>query len=57
MLPDVTALGFVQDVAGVLARIAEGFEQREKFLDGLLEVNIVLPERVVGIDKKSFGRA
>ena len=54
VLPDVAALGFVQDVAGIFARIAEGFEQGEKFLDGLLEVNIVLPERVVGIDQNGF---
>jgi hypothetical protein len=54
MLPDVAALGFVQDVAGIFSRIAEGFEQGQKFLDGLLEVNVVLPERVVGIDQNGF---
>ena len=56
VLADVAALGFVEDVAGVFARIAEGLEQREKFLDGLLEENIVFPERVVGIDQNCFSR-
>ena len=54
VLADIAALGFVQDVAGVFAGIAEGFEQGEKFLDGLLEVNIVFPERIVGIDQNGF---
>ena len=56
VLADVAALGFVQDVAGVFALIAEGFEQRQEFLDGLLEENIVFPERVVGIDQNGFSR-
>ncbi len=54
MLPDIAALGFVEDVAGIFSRIPEGFEQGQKFLDGLLEVNVVLPERVVGIDQNGF---
>ena len=56
VLADIAALGFVQDVAGVFALIAEGLEQRQKFLDGLLEENIVFPERVVGIDQDGFSR-
>ena len=56
VLADVAALGFVQDVAGVFAGIAEGLEQRQKFLDGLLEENIVFPERVIGIDQNGFSR-
>ena len=52
VLSDVAALGFVQDVANVLAGVAQVFELGDEILDGLLEEDIIFPERVIGVDEK-----
>ena len=56
VLADIAALGFIQDVADVFARVAEMFELGDEMLDGLLEENIVFPERVVGVDQDGVSR-
>src|SRR5258706_13583876 len=54
VLANIAALGFVQDVARVIPRIAEGLQQRQEFFNGLLEEDIIFPKRVVGIDQDRF---
>src|SRR3984957_18861622 len=56
VLADVAALGFIEDVAYVFARIAKMFELGNEVLDGLLEKNVVFPERVVRINQKRVSR-
>src|ERR1700675_3830951 len=51
VLANIAALGFVQDVPRIISRIAERLEQRQKFFNGLLEEDIILPKRIVGIDQ------
>src|SRR5579862_5371033 len=54
MLTDIASLGFVEDVASVFALVSEGLKQREKFLDGALEVDVVFPQCVIGINQDCF---
>src|SRR5262249_54450722 len=53
ILPDILALGFVEDVANVGARESIRLNERDEILDQILEEDIVLPERVVGVDEQS----
>jgi hypothetical protein len=56
VLADIAALGFIENVAYVFARVAKMFELRNKVLDRLLEENIVFPERVVRVDQERISR-
>ena len=56
VLADIAALGFIEDVAYVFARIAKMFELGNEVLDGLLEKNIVFPERVVRVNQERVSR-
>ena len=50
ILPDIFALGFVQNVADVGASIAARLGKGNEIFDQFFEENIVFPERVVRID-------
>src|SRR5262249_45478443 len=52
ILPDIFALGFVENVANVGARESVGLDERDEIFDQVLEEDIVLPERVVGVDEQ-----
>src|ERR1700674_2315732 len=52
MLADVAALGLIQDVADVLAGVAQMLEPGNKMVDGLLEEDVVFPERVIRINEE-----
>src|ERR1700693_1370300 len=54
VLPDHALLGLVQNAADVFGREAEGLEQLDVSVDGLLEEDVILPERIVGVDQESF---
>src|ERR1700728_613477 len=51
VLADIAALGLVQDVADIFARITKMFELGNEVVDGLLKENIVFPEGVVRVDQ------
>jgi len=51
VLADIFALGLVEDMADVCARVAAGFNEGDEIFDQLLEENVVFPERVVGVDE------
>jgi hypothetical protein len=50
VLANVLALGFVENVADVGARVAARLDEGDEVFDELFEEDIVLPERVVGVD-------
>src|SRR5271163_1162817 len=52
VLPDVSPLSFVQNMANVFAGVAEVFELADEVLNRLLEENIIFPERVIGVDQQ-----
>lgn len=51
VLENIAALGFIEDVSAVFGRVTEVPEAGEKAADGLLEENIIFPERVVSVDQ------
>ena len=52
VLANVFALGFVEDVADVCARVAARFNEGDEIFDQIFEEDVVFPERVVGVDEK-----
>ena len=52
VLADVAPLGLIQDVTDVRARVAVRLDERDEILDELLEEDVVLPQRVVGVDEQ-----
>src|ERR1700683_2723900 len=52
MRDDALALRIVEHLAHLLGRKLVVIEKRNKLRDGALEVNVVLPQRVVGVDEK-----
>ena len=54
MQRDVHTLDLVECGAHLLARHRRVTEEIDEFLDRLLEVHVVLPERVVAIDQKKL---
>src|SRR5215471_13606609 len=50
VLANILPLGLVQDVAYVGARVAARLHQGYEVFDKLLEEDVVLPERIVGVD-------
>src|SRR6202022_786555 len=52
ILANIFALGFVEDVADVRACEPAGLDKSDEIFDELLEEDIVLPERVVGVDEQ-----
>ena len=55
MFHDAFALHVVENFAHLLGRELVMIEKRNEAGDGPLEVNVVLPERVVGINEKRLG--
>ena len=54
VLNDAFALDVVQDFADLLGRELVMIQEGDEFRDGSLEVDIVFPERVVGVDEESL---
>ena len=52
VLANIFALGFVEDVADVGARVAARFDEGDEIFDQIFEEDVVFPERVVGVDEK-----
>src|ERR1700733_342777 len=52
VLANVFALGFVEDVADVGARVAAGLDEGDEIFDQFFEEDVVFPEGVVGVDEK-----
>jgi hypothetical protein len=52
---DALSFHVVEDFPDLLGRELVMIQKRNEMSDGSLEVNIVFPERVVGIDEKSLG--
>jgi hypothetical protein len=53
MLLNILALGFVEDVPRIGARVAEGLDQGEESLQRVFEKDVTFPERIVGINEQS----
>jgi hypothetical protein len=51
---DALALHIVENFAYLLGRELVVIEKRNKLRDGALEVNVVLPESVVGVDEEGL---
>ena len=56
VLADVEALGFIEDVPGIAARIAKRLDEREEALDSAFEVDVVFPERIFRANEKRHSR-
>ena len=56
VLHDAFALHIVEHFAHLLGRELVMIEKRDKARDGALEVDVVLPERVVGVDEEGLGK-
>ena len=56
VLYDAFALYVVEDFAHLLGRELVMIEKRDEVRDGALEVDVVLPERVVGVDEEGLGK-
>src|ERR1700730_4956727 len=56
VLSNIAALGLVQDVADVFSRVAQMLELGNEMADRLLEVDVVFPKRVIGIDQYCMSR-
>ncbi len=54
---DAFALDVVEHFAHLLGRELVMIEKRNEARDGALEVDVVLPERVVGVDEEGLGQA
>jgi hypothetical protein len=52
---DILALHIIQNLADLCGRILMVIEKRNELPDGPLEIDVVLPERVVRIDKERLG--
>jgi hypothetical protein len=52
---DAFALHVIEHFADLLGRELVVIEKRDEAANGPLEVDVVLPERVVGVDEKSLG--
>ena len=57
VLDDAIALDVVENLANVLGSELVVIEEFDEASDGALEVDVVLPERVVGVDEESLGHA
>jgi hypothetical protein len=55
VLHNALALHIVEHFAHLLGRKLVMIEKRNEADDGPLKVNVVLPERVVGVDQKGLG--
>ena len=55
MLHDAFALHVVEHFAHLLGRELVMIQKRDEAGDGALEVDVVLPERVVGVDEEGLG--
>ena len=55
VLDDGVALHVVQHQANLLGRVFAMVEERDELRDRALEINVVLPERVIGVDEQSLG--
>ena len=55
MLHDALPLHIVQNFAHLLRRKFVMIQKRNKAGDGPLEIDVVLPQRVVGVDQESLG--
>lgn len=53
MLLNILALGFVEDVPGIGAGVAEGLDQGEESLQRVLKKDVTLPKRIVRINEQS----
>jgi len=51
---DALALDIVEHLAYLLGGKLKMIEKRNKLRDGALEINVVLPKRVVGVDEKGL---
>src|SRR5690242_21868183 len=51
---DAVALHLIQDFPHLLRRVGVVIEERDELGDGALEVDVVLPERVVGVNEQSL---
>src|SRR5947207_97005 len=56
VLHDAFALHLVEHLAHLLGRKLVVIQKRNKASDGPLEIDVVLPERVVSVDEESLGR-
>ena len=52
MADDALTLHIVQNLANLLGRIFMMVQKRYKTGDGALEINIVFPQGVIGVDKQ-----
>jgi len=52
ILPDIFSLGFVEDVANVRACESVRLNECDEIFDEILEEDVVLPERVVGVNEQ-----
>ncbi len=55
VLYDAFALHIVEHLAHLLGRELVMIEERDEAGDGALEIDVVLPERVVGVDEEGLG--
>ena len=53
VLLNILALGLVQDVPCIGAGVAEGLDQGEEALQGVLKKDVTLPQSIVGIHEQS----
>jgi hypothetical protein len=56
MLDDAFAFDFIQDVPDLGGRVLMMVQERDKVGDGALKVNVVFPERVVGVYEQVLRR-
>ena len=52
VLTDVLALDVVQNVANVIGRVVVMVQKGDELRNRALKVNVVLPERVIGVDEQ-----
>ena len=57
VLDDAFALDIIEDFANMIGSELVVIEEFDEASDGALEVDVVLPERVVGVDEESLGHA
>jgi hypothetical protein len=53
---DAFALDIIQHSTNLIRREFVVIQERDKARDGALEIDIVLPKRVVGVDEEGLGR-
>jgi hypothetical protein len=49
---DALALDIIQNLAHLLGRVLVMVQKRNKIRDGPLKVNVVFPERIIGVDEQ-----